>query len=898
MPRTKKLTQKKPKSEAPPEWKRMNARAQLEKQLLTVIDMTPVTVESVSSSLKIENRQETANDPLLIQKIERLITSDTRTELDQSLVSAVHAKRGRRIPVAIRRGEHEPSAHVLPLIALAARSVLVERRPIMEELSEWVAPFEEPPSVEGLANLSSDLFVDEIDPQLFLEQYTPANADHAYFASYGILSRLTSPFYRLELAPARPVKNNPKQIDHESTLERAEQAVEQVIEDVKDREQELVSSLENTWSVPVIIPRLVPIRVVAGLIALLAMVSLPAGAATLVRSLGGSWLQARSSGEAALAGAQAALSSDPSAADAWRQVSKDLSATDRALNGVSTLAVALGEALPRTRAVYGSARALVRAGERASDAAATLTAGLRRTLSEPVRYPVDRLQIFKTYLDEASPLLDEASNEMARVKLDVLPAEQRSKAEDMRTLLAQAQISVRDLRALSELMTIALGADSQRRYLFIFQNPSEIRATGGFMGSLADITFDRGEIKQMTAPGGGPYDLRSQLKTRFQPPKPMQLISERWEFQDVNWSPDFSTSAETIRRFWSDAGQPTVDGLVTLNARLVENILALVGPIEMPEYGKTITAQNFMLETQKAVELEYDREENKPKKFIGDLMPRLLEKLKALPSSDWPKVLTLAAEALETRDVQIAFFDPTEAELVDRFGWSSRIGPAKGDALAIVNTNIAGQKTDAVIDEAVHLVSKISDDGSVLNTLTITRNHRGQKGELFRGVNNVNYVRVYVPEGALLQAADGFKPPPTRLFKKPLEADPKDVQIAAVENQMVAGPGGVEILQDLGRTVFAGWTQVEPGDVTVLRLTYKLPVTAFEIARAFQSASDLANKAAYVLQLTSQSGMNRRTVETSVQVPEAWKMEWQNRDSLKISGPWQRDQLLAVVFEP
>ncbi len=43
-----------------------------------------------------------------------------------------------------------------------------------------------------------------------------------------------------------------------------------------------------------------------------------------------------------------------------------------------------------------------------------------------------------------------------------------------------------------QLLPAMLGADSQRRYLLMFQNNAEVRATGGIPGAVAVVTADRG----------------------------------------------------------------------------------------------------------------------------------------------------------------------------------------------------------------------------------------------------------------------------------------------------------------------------------------------------------------------------------------------------------------------
>lgn len=871
--------------------KRMNLQAELDRRLSSVVETAKKQKKSKRISV-IPSAVEGSLDQKGISPRASLGRNDDSTESDRILVRSLSAASPAKGPkqVRIRYESHSASAHLVRIGGLARRHIAQERERVLEGVGDWLAPYEQPPSIETLAAHASDLVLDPVDPYLFAEQFTAHDADVAYGQRYGFWFRLREPFIRWE---ARPRTG--------SSIERLEERVASAARRLKDTEEEIIAEAETAWDVPVLVPRLVPWRVVAGLMSLLIVVSLPAGAVSLARSVSRSWSGVRTAGALAIADVKSALTAeDAAAADAWRAVSDDLQASDRALNEANALAVALSKAIPQTRHFYDSARGLVRAGDKAATAAAALSKGLARAMEEPARYPIDRLHLFKTYVDAAAPELDEAVVSVGRVRTDGLPDDLRAQVEEVRGLLETAQTSLRDIQAIQNLMLSVLGDAQARRYLLVFQNPSELRPTGGFMGSFADVIVDRGEMRSVTVPGGGPYDLRSQLKARVAPPEPMRLIASRWEFQDANWFPDFPAAAQKIRWFWSQSGQPTIDGVVAVNADMVVRLLEITGPIDMPEYGKTITAENFMLEAQKAVELEYDREENKPKKFIGDLMPLILGRLKHGGRDTWLAVMRVAVESLERKDIQIALFDPNEQEVVERFGWSGSFKPSPGDALAVVDTNIAGQKSDAVIDEHVLLDSQIAGDGSIVNTVTITRTHNGEKGELFRGVNNVTYLRVYVPEGSELISAEGLNPPPANLFKKVEPYDVPDADLAAIERRPRTGPNGVRVTDEFGRTAFGAWVQVEPGETQVTRFRYRLPMRASDIARRIAAeAGTTPADGAYMLLLTSQSGKAGRTIETRVHYPESWRMTWANLETSKLdlTDAWDRDRVVAGLFD-
>ncbi len=910
MPRATPKKLKTKKGRVLPEWKRMNMRADLEQRLASV--MEPGEENQIP-----EPTDETPSEIVMSTRTEQLMVPSHR-EYDHRLIA--HVMKGgpqRKQKLSVRVGDHQASPYVVSVGGLARKLEESAREPEFEQLDAWEAPYEVPPSMETFVSIASDLFVDRIPSALWLEQYTPGDSETAFRESYGWWSRARAPFIRWEpvLEEGEPRAESREQEDDlvvamealpepeeqmtpvkDPLLLRVKHAVVEAFAKAKDREEEIITETEQSWGVPVLVPRLSPARVMVGFFGLLLVVSLPAGAVSLSRSVGSSWVEARRSGDSAASAANAALSKGVEA-DSWGRVSASLQETDEALNRVNALAVALSQALPQTRDAYSSARSVLQAGDKAAAAATLLSQGLDRALSEPTRYPVERIRIFKTYLDAASPLLDEANEAIGHVSAESFPIEERGKIEEASKLLGTVRDGIRELRTINELLLALVGDEHRRSYLLIFQNSTELRPTGGFMGSLAQVNLDRGEILSINVPGGGPYDFRNQLKTRALPPEPLRLVSTRWEFQDANWFPDFPASAGLIRRFWSEAGQPTVDGVIAVNLRVMQRLLQITGPIELPEYGKTITADNFWFETQKAVELEYDKEENKPKKFIGDLMPKVLERLKGSSQEDMLRLLALATDSLETKDIQVWLAREEEEALVARFGWSGRFKDSPGDSLAVIGTNIAGQKSDMLIQEHVKHDVTIKEDGRISATVTIDRQHMGKKGDLFNGVNNVTYLRVYVPQGSELVSADGFTPPAESLFKKALDGEEPHPDVVATEQKVRTGPNGVRITDEFGRTSFGGWVQLEPGQSSRTTFTYTLPFTAFDIADRLRPegtpAPEGGARPAYLALYTSQSGKPERTIETELHTPTTWSQAWQSE---RISNTWDRDLVEAALF--
>ena len=428
-----------------------------------------------------------------------------------------------------------------------------------------------------------------------------------------------------------------------------------------------------------------------------------------------------------------------------------------------------------------------------------------------------------------------------------------------------------------------LEAPKKQRLLIFFQNPSEIRPGGGFIGSYALVDFRQGAIKNIEVPAGGSYDLQGSLRVNLRAPEPLQYVNPRFEFQDANWWPDFPTSAKKLLFLWEKSGGPTVDGVLAINASLFEKLLMIVGPVDLPAYGKRIDAQNFFIETQKAVELEYDRTRNTPKKFLRDLAEAVIARV---GGADRTLLLPLALaffDAVPEKSLQVYLAGSGLNDAIRAQGVSGAfIELADGDdTLRIVRTNIGGGKTDRVVRDAVTHETTINEDGEVVDRVVITRVHQGKRGELFTGTRSRDYLRLYVPKGALLLDADGFSLP-TRTREVPPEEYADDPDIAYLANGTMDARNRVTSVIEGNRTFFGGWVELEPGEVKTMRLTYRLPFRLLGQP--------------YRAHFERQSGMNIPTIMHRTLPPPSSTLTQDTLQSLVSPQPWQYDMTLLQTF--
>ena len=455
---------------------------------------------------------------------------------------------------------------------------------------------------------------------------------------------------------------------------------------------------------------------------------------------------------------------------------------------------------------------------------------------------------------------------------------------------------IKELAGSFEEFKSILGFDWPKKYLLVFQNPSEARATGGFIGSVGILSINGGKIKSIKL--NDVYNIDGQLIGNIEPPRPIKKISAAWSLHDANWFFDFPASSEKINWLYEKAGGETMDGVIAINPKVVLDLLKAIGPVKVEKYGVELSEKNFIDLTQRQVENEYDKTVNQPKLFLADFLMELEEKFDRLPAYKKISIAKNFIVNLDQKDIQINFKDSGAQAFVENQNWAGKANNSEKDYLAIVHSSINGFKTDAVMAEDAFLSSEIKEDGSIINTLTITRTHNGEESmdDWYKKVNS-DYLRVYVPFGSELIEANGMTK--DDYFVKDDAVDynnfVKDELLTRIENsKKVDLKNNVEILEEAGKTVFASWVYVSFGEKITVSFRYKLPFKVdFNASQATGSYSILFQK---------QSGAGLKKIDHEISFPLEWKIvgnyaDWTIKNG-KISKAinMESDKFSGIIF--
>ncbi len=563
--------------------------------------------------------------------------------------------------------------------------------------------------------------------------------------------------------------------------------------------------------------------------------------------------------------------------------------------------------------LLSAGEALAQAGQHISRGLAALLSA-RVTLEEDAKDTsaptlVDAIESSRGEFSAALDQLSQAEEAVVQVHSSLLPDDVAQAAAQLQSGVPRAKLFLSQFLEQSDALLTVLGREREREYLLLFANNHELRPVGGFLGSVGLISVDQGVVEQIDV--NTVYDGDGQLKEFVAPPEPLRPIVNRWYLRDSNWFVDYEVSAQKAAQFFEKEGGPTVDGVILLTPNVINDLLRLSGPIEMSAYGLTVTADNFTQITQREVTYEYDRELNRPKQFLADLTPLLLNRVMGQRGAEGLQLLSALTGSLAKKDLLMFFRDSELQQRIEELGWAGKIPADLPGLLYVNNANIGGHKSDQFIEQEIDSRLEAAADGTVEAVLTIRRTHHGPSegenypfppGESPAQKDNVVFQRVLVPAGAQLLEAHGF----TSAHEIPQKVAPEiylnltaDADVAEWQRGQVQDKGGTMIGHEAGYTFFSNWVVTKPGQTTVGLYRYRLPKPL-----ALPGVIDRVQR--WGVYAVKQPGSERTSVRLSLRLPEGFQIITTAPTSgitpisdheFTYRGELSRDVAVGAVFE-
>ncbi len=434
----------------------------------------------------------------------------------------------------------------------------------------------------------------------------------------------------------------------------------------------------------------------------------------------------------------------------------------------------------------------------------------------------DRIvRIIKT-LDKVSPQLDAIGQKLVIVDSNlqqinpqdypekIKNTEIRSKIIKAESLVFEAKKALTDAQPLVKVLPSILGYPDSKKYLVIFQNDGELRPTGGFMSAFAVLNLDKGRVNSEKS--DDIYGLDGKFSKVLVPPEPIKnyLNEKKWYLRNMNWSPDFKASMDTFKENYDTLkDEYKVDGIIAIDTQVLERIVDVTGPLEVPEWGTFTTENDSRCNLSQIIcEIEHivDRPlatlvTNRKATILGPMMKALLDKSMGGGKQQLAKLIPLAFELMEQKHVLMYFNNETQQQAAESFNIAGRIMDYSGDYLHVNNANLGGAKSNFYVDESVNQEISVDGNGNVNKKVTLSYKHNEsadncnlEAGQLCLSGILRSYFRVYVPAGSVLNEDNS-------------------------RGSMVKITNG----EDLGKTYFEGFYELRPQSQVKIELEFTIP---------------------------------------------------------------------------
>jgi hypothetical protein len=388
-----------------------------------------------------------------------------------------------------------------------------------------------------------------------------------------------------------------------------------------------------------------------------------------------------------------------------------------------------------------------------------------------------------------------------------------------------------------------LGVEEPRTYLLLAQNEHELRATGGFISSVAQVKLAEGRIVHFDFRDS--YAVDDLSKPHPDAPAALEryMLSQIWLMRDANWYPDFPTSAQVARDLYQLDQGVLVDGVIAVDLTAMQSFVGALEPIHLEEYDEEATEANVLGLMQEHWASPMGEGQTGDwwlhrKDFMGELLGAMMARLETdVGSVDPGRLASALIKGLEEKHILVYVVDPTVSEILSEHAWDGALSQNDGDFLMVVDTNMGFNKVNANVESSVQYQVSIEDESRISSRVAVTYRNKSRSDpepcvqeavypptywEMMEGCY-WDYLRIYVPEGSELTGG-----PRLTLPEGSLRA--KEGETAGASLATEVGPA------ESGRGVYGAFFVVAPGERREMAFEYQQPssVVAGEQSKTYR----------------------------------------------------------------
>ncbi len=344
---------------------------------------------------------------------------------------------------------------------------------------------------------------------------------------------------------------------------------------------------------------------------------------------------------------------------------------------------------------------------------------------------------YLTFIEGVMPDFREISLEMDALDVSLLDA--NGKISEYQDKLDHIIDTYEKGEKYLPLIHTILGDGSDRFYFLGTQGTSEIRASGGFPGTVGSLSIENGLLFI-----GDFHPIHDDFYPYMPIPVAANVTAEERDLfygMPFPWDADFCPDFERVGEIWAVSYEKCkdkkVDGVISLTPSIIQDLLVFLGDIELSD-GTVLTGENATRFLNFEIYAKYQSvsaggDNESRNEYADSLFAEIAEKTMSLLIDEFkvaymPEFLGVLSDGIESRNIMFWFSDEEEQEIAISSGSSGGLNsdpenPEAGVYFSLCNACKMGWYLDINIEcsePVVNVDNSCTYDVAVTFTNTIT----------------------------------------------------------------------------------------------------------------------------------------------------------------------------------
>lgn len=305
----------------------------------------------------------------------------------------------------------------------------------------------------------------------------------------------------------------------------------------------------------------------------------------------------------------------------------------------------------------------------------------------------ETLKALSGTVDALDTAITNLEKDLGTVKSGELHFGLDKKVEKLKTLVGETRVAVHAGSPLVKTAALLLNQPGKSKWFVATQNASELRASGGLLGSYAVISIENGNVELTDFGADAKLLARGKLSVNFDSGVENVWGADLADWRDLNVSSHVPDDGQIILDAWQEKFNQKLDGVIFFSQGTVAHLLGATGAVTVN--GEKLDSSNAVDFLTKDIYALFPNVKTK-NNVVSTLMKKLFENL-ATSTLDSQALYKSLSDTKNLDDVYLWARDEKLQEQIISSGLDGGISPLPGPDVIIGLNNGGGNKLDAYL---------------------------------------------------------------------------------------------------------------------------------------------------------------------------------------------------------